>query len=157
MQKKSRSIYQVARLYAGYTQESSAELISVSVESMRAYERGATVPPSAIVVRMIEIYNTPWLAYQHLKVSDPVGKRYLPDIDFRDLPTSVLQLQKEIADTNSVSREMIEITCDGQVDKHEENGWVKVHKELRDLIGAALAVIFAPLKKEKPPVLAHRR
>lgn len=156
MHSKYRTIYKVARLYAGYTQESAAELINVSVESMRAYERGVTVPPSVIVVRMIEVYNTPWLAYQHLKMSDPVGQRYLPDIDFRDLPTSVLQLQKEMADTNSVSRDMIEITCDGRVDKHEESGWNKVHKELRDLIGAALAVIFAPLQKEKPPALARK-
>lgn len=157
MQRKCRNIYQVARLYAGYNQETAAELINVSVESIRAYERGATIPPSATVLRMIDVYETPWLGYQHLKISDPVGQKHLPNIEFRNLPVSVLQLQKEMADTNAISGEMIEITCDGKVDKHEESRWSHVHKELRDLISAALSVIFAPLDKEKPPVLAHRR
>lgn len=122
MQKAYRNIYKTARNYTGYTQEVAAELVGISVESLRGYERGATIPPSVIVLK-----------------------------------TSVLQLQKEMADTKAVSSEMIEITCDGKVEKHEENRWAKVHKELRDLVGAALSVIFAPLQKEKPPVLAHRR
>ena len=155
MQKEARTIYQAARLVTDLTQEQAAELIHVSVESVRAYERGATIPPSYIVGRMVEAYGTYWLAYQHLKTSD-LGE-YLPDISFRDLPTSVLLLQKEMSDTHAISGEMIEITCDGKVDKDEESRWKNVHKELRELIGAAFAVIFAPLKKEESPVRQHRR
>lgn len=157
MQKIPLTIYQAARFHTDLKQEPVAEMMHISVESLRAYERGVTIPPSDVVISMIEIYCTPWLAYQHLKISNPVGQKYLPNIEFRDLPTSVLMLQKEMADIHSVSSDMIEVTCDGRIDGHEHTQWNKVTTEINHLIGAALSLLFAPSQKEKTPVLAHRR
>lgn len=53
MQKLSRSIYQTARNSTDLTQEGAAELLCISVESLRAYERKATVPPADIVLGIL--------------------------------------------------------------------------------------------------------
>lgn len=45
---------------------------------------------------MIEIYDAQYLAYQHLKTSAEVGRKYLPDIEIRELLVAILRLQKEV-------------------------------------------------------------
>lgn len=155
MHKKHRTIYELARSYTDFTREVAAELLSVSYESLRDYESGKTKPASDIVLLMIAIYETPWLSYLH-KTSDRLGEAYLPKIEIRDLPTSVLVLQKEMLDIQNISPDMIEITCDGRIDKHEKSKWQNVRKELSELAGAALSVLFAQEQKERMPVLAHR-
>jgi DNA-binding XRE family transcriptional regulator len=67
MQRKGRTIYQTARLYADLTQESASEILNISCKSIGAYERGETIPPDEIVIAMVELYNAPWLSYMHLK------------------------------------------------------------------------------------------
>jgi DNA-binding XRE family transcriptional regulator len=154
MQKDSKTVYKAARLTTDFTQETAAELLHVSVESVRAYERGATTPSDDIVILMIDLYATPWLAIQHLTSTSKVAARFLPHIELRDLPSSVLMLQKEISDTGRVSGEMVEVTCDGAIERQEQPKWQIVTKELQELAGAALAVLFAPIQKEKT---AHMR
>jgi transcriptional regulator with XRE-family HTH domain len=145
MQKEAKTVYKTARLTTNFTQETAAELLHVSVESIRAYERRVTVPPDDIVILMIDLYGTPWLAIQHLISTSKVAERFLPHIELRDLPTSVLMLQKEISDTGRIS---------GEIERQEQPKWQIVTKELQELAGAALAVLFAPLQKEKT---AHMR
>lgn len=45
MLKASRNIYKTVRNRTGLTQEAAAELIGVSVETLRAYECGRRIPP----------------------------------------------------------------------------------------------------------------
>lgn len=50
MQKIPLTIYQAARFHTDLKQEPVAEMMNISVESLRAYERGATIPPSNVVI-----------------------------------------------------------------------------------------------------------
>ena len=61
MSGKRPNIYKTARRGTGYTQETAAELLSVSVESVRAYENGYRVPPDDIVEQMALCYDPPCL------------------------------------------------------------------------------------------------
>ena len=45
------NIYKIARRAAGFTQESAAEQLEISVDSVRAYETSQRLPPSEIVER----------------------------------------------------------------------------------------------------------
>lgn len=143
MKEDCRNLYQMARKSTNLTQERAAEAIGCSVRSIADYESGRTIPADDIVCRMIKIYNTGWLGYQHLKQSTAVGQAYLPDIECTDLAKSVLRLQKEVGDLELVNSDMIAIACDGVVDKHEEPRWQNVTKEILEMAGAALAVIFS--------------
>jgi len=147
MQSSCKNIYKIARRLACLTKEKAAELLYISVRSLSEYEAGRTIPADETVCRMIEVYGTDWLAYEHLKQSTEVGRRYLPDIDFTDLAKSVLRLQKEVQDVHRINSDMIMVACDGVVHEHEQEIWNKVTKEVMEMVGAGLGVIFH--QKEK--------
>lgn len=143
MAQEYRNIYQIARESTGFTQEKSSELLDISVDSLRAYEGGKRIPPDKIVIRMIEIYDTQYLAYQHLKTSAVIGQKYLPNIEIKELPVAILRLQKEVSDFINCKDLMIEIACDGIIDESERPQWNLIMKELDDVAEAIMALKFA--------------
>lgn len=142
MAEQYRNIYQIAREATGLTQEKASEHLDISVDSLRAYEGDKRIPPDRVVIKMIEVYNTQYLAYQHLKTADEVGRTYLPNIEIRELPAAILRLQKEVTDFLKVKDEMIEITCDGIIDEKEKPRWEAIMKELNDIVDAIMSLKF---------------
>lgn len=143
MVQEYRNIYQIARESAGLTQEKSAELMNISVDSLRAYEGDRRVPPDPVVIKMIEIYNTQYLAYQHLKTSAEVGRKYLPDIVIKDLSTAILNLQTQIDDYVSCEKLLVKIGSDGKVSDDEVCDFKNIMKELDDIVEAIMSLKFA--------------
>lgn len=148
MDKECRNIYQIARESAGLTQEKASELMDICVESLRAYEGSRRIPPDHIVIKMIEIYNTQYLAYQHLKTSAEVGQKYLPDIIIEDLPASILRLHTEIKDYIDREDLLMEIGSDGKVSDNEACDFQKICKELNDVLEAIISFKFSKQKSE---------
>ncbi len=143
MNENCRNIYQLARNVAGLTQLEAAERLNVSVRALGNYELGNTVPHGDIVADMAEVYGTRWLGYEHLRQSTKLGRQILPAINIDDIAKSVLVLQKESGDVEDVKSCMIKIACDGKIDKHEEDRWDEVTKEVFEMAGAALSVVFS--------------
>jgi transcriptional regulator with XRE-family HTH domain len=143
MKRRCENIYQIARKAAGLTQEQAAEMLYISVRSIAEYEAGRTIPPDDIVCKMIDLYKAYWLGYQHLKQASEVGRRFLPDIQISDLAMAVLRLQKETADVGAIQTAMVEIVCDGKIDGSEQQRWKTVEREISEMAGAAMAVIFS--------------
>jgi DNA-binding XRE family transcriptional regulator len=138
-----RNIYKMARKFSNKTQDQAAALLHISTRTLDAYENGEYIPPDEIVCSMAEIYGTRYLGYLHLKQSTEVGRRFLPEINITDLAKSVLKLQKEVGDLKQINSDMIEIACDGVVDKTEHGRLSCITKEIDEMAGAALAVSFA--------------
>lgn len=143
MPREHRNIYKIGREDAGLTQERASEIIDISVESLRAYENNNRIPPDPVVIRMIEIYDARYLAYQHLKTSAEVGRKYMPDIELKDLPMAILNLQKAVADYLKVGDEVIDIAYDGVIDDEERPRWETILQMLDRISEAILALKFA--------------
>lgn len=143
MKRRCRSIYQLARKNAGLTQEQAAELLNISVRSLIDYEAGVTVPNGDIVCSMVKVYKARWLGYEHLRQSSDLGKLILPPIKIEDLAKAVLVLQKESSDVEAIKNSMITIACDSKVENHEEQRWREVTKEVFEMAGAALSVVYS--------------
>ena len=138
-----RNIYQLSREAAGYTQEKAAELIGISVESLRSYELDKRIPPDKSVIKMIEIYDARYLAYQHLKTSAEVGQKFMPEVNLTDISTAILKLQKEVNDFLKLKDDLLDITCDGVISEDEKPRWETILKELDDITNAIMSVKFA--------------
>ena len=138
-----RNIYQIARESKGVTQEKASELMDISVDSLRAYEGGKRIPPDKVVIKMVEIYDAQYLAYQHLKTAAEIGQKYLPNIEITELPIAILRLQKEVSDFIKCKDIMIEITYDGVIDEYEKPQWNAIMKELDDIVEAIMALKFS--------------
>lgn len=143
MQKCCMNIYKKARLSAGITQQIAAEKLHISVRSLADYETGVTVPPDDVVCGMIELYKNRWLGYQHLQANSDIGRRYLPEIQETDLAVAVLRLQKEVRDIDNIHSAMVEVACDGVIEDHEKTTWKNIEKEVSEVAGAAMALVFA--------------
>jgi len=143
MAQQYRNIYQIARESTGFTQEKASEYLDISVDSLRAYEGDKRTPPDHVVIKMIEVYDTQYLAYQHMRTRDDVGKSFLPNVEIKDLPAAMLRLQKEVNDFIKLRDEMIDITCDGVIDENEKERWGIILKELNDVADAIMALRFA--------------
>lgn len=144
------NIYQNAREGAGLTQEKASERIGVSVESIRVYEAGKRIPPDDVVVRMIDIYNTQYLAYQHLRQNVMASSSIMPqNLKIMSLPEAILRLQKEVADFVKLREEMIDICCDGIISDEERPRWDTIVKELNDITEAIMNLKFVPGLPEK--------
>ncbi|MGY5237894.1 helix-turn-helix domain-containing protein [Clostridium tertium] len=143
MAQQYRNIYQIARESTGLTQEKASEYLDISVDSLRAYEGDKRTPPDHVVIKMIEVYDTQYLAYQHMRTRDDVGKSFLPNVEIKDLPAAMLRLQKEVNDFIKLRDEMIDITCDGVIDENERERWDIILKELNDVADAIMTLRFA--------------
>ena len=60
MHERYPNLYKRARCATRLTQEGAAELLDISVESIKQYEGGRRVPPDEVVARMVEVYRLPW-------------------------------------------------------------------------------------------------
>lgn len=137
------NIYKTAREAIGISQEEAAYRLEVSCRTVSNCETFTSVPKEELVLKMIEVYEAPWLAYMYFKRSTLLGRKYLPEIDLTDLARSVLKFQKELGDIRKVTPDLIDVACDGVIELHEEDKWNKVQKEIIDFIGAGVAVLYA--------------
>lgn len=138
------NIYKVAREKAGKTQEVAAEMIGVSVSSLKEYEAYGRIPAIYTVDRMCDAYRAPILAYQHNKLIS--GKyQVVPDVEERALTTAVVRLVNRVmafADKHR-DRQLMQIAEDGVIDAAERPLFDAIIRELRDLIQACTELMLA--------------
>ena len=137
------NIYQDAREERGLTQEQAAELIGISVESLRAYECGKRPPSSTTAVMMSNVYDNKALRYQHLKNTDPIANAILPDFMVKNFAETVLKLIKELNEVEALIPTLIAIAADGIIDESERPTWEKVRKEFDDVVQGYYCMVMS--------------
>ena len=156
------NIYQAARKESCLTQEQAAERLEVSETTVKAWEQGTRVPDNETVARMTELYETPWLALEHLKqVGGVLG--VLPEVNVQSLPTAAITLINRVLDfaERHRDRQLLRIAEDGIIDEKERPDFDAICRDL-DGMGAALQVKYtsdAPpkTKKERPEAATSER
>ncbi len=147
MQKHCQNIYKIARLKTNFTQEQVAELIPTSVESVRAYETGQTIPPDEVACRMAHIYESPDLAYDHLMHKSEAARMIFPSLDKKNLPEAILQLQRDVTEFIKCRDDLIDIGCDGIIDDHERVRYDEICCTLDEIVKSVMALKFAKTKQ----------
>ncbi len=145
MQKDSWIIYSTARKSAGFTQELTAELLIVSLGSLRDYETGVRLPPDDVVARMVEIYGTPFLAYQHLRLSAELARAIIPEIKEESLPQAVVRLICRVQEFTAVDRTqaLLKISEYGLIDQVERPVFNEILGELEEIVRASLTLRYS--------------
>lgn len=151
--------YQKARKTTRLTQEQAAERLGLSTESLKQYELGKRVPSNAVVWQMVQIYDTSWLALEHLRdTSEALG--VLPEVTVQSLPTAAIQLINRVLDfaDRHRDRQLLRIAEDGVIDEAERPEFDDIVRDLDGIVGAALQVKFTPgIKKGRLDVGASKR
>lgn len=161
MAHKYTNIYKKARRSTLLTQESAAEVLGLSAETVKQYEGGRRVPPDAVVQKMVELYETPWLAFAHEAEQDTLG--VLPKLtENQSLPTAVLSLINRCLALSDDYRQLMAIAEDGVVDEVERPVYDQIAVRVREVVRACFQVLYAEgvppdIKKDRPDVSASER
>ena len=146
MAERYPNLYQRARKEAGMTQEQAAEALSVSVETVKAWEQGQRVPRPEDAERMMAAYGTEWLGLAY--TSATCGRLgAVPAVDLRQLPEAVLALINRATELADDYRRLMRIAEDGVIDEREAPEFGRSADNIRDVIAASYAVLYA----EAPP------
>ena len=144
MQDACRNLYYNARRTAGLTQERWAEVLGISVESVRLYEGGVNMPSDEIALRMAETAGQQIICYWHLLNKSRAAAHLLPKVEEKPLPEAVLNLLVKLRDfSEDGMQDLIRIAADGRVDPEEREPYEYAMRQLRALVAAGLHVEFA--------------
>ena len=142
-----RNIYQTARELKGLTQEAAAERLDISVDSLGAYEQDRRRPPDSTVLRMAQLYDFPYLCYQHIASGELGG--VLPEVTPTSLEQATTRLVRLIGKFAKSGRldQLLEINEDGRITAEERPLHDAIMAELRDITSTYLELDCATQKE----------
>lgn len=139
------NIYGRCRRARGITQEYAAELLGVATRTVAAWESGERIPSGVMVARMVDVYQTPVLAVEHLRLNDELARNIIPRIAETPLPQAVCQLVSAVRNFAAIEGEdrLLEIAADGEVDEMEQADFEQILIELEPVVAAAMSLRYA--------------
>ena len=145
MQESCRNIYYNARHASGLTQERWAEVLGISVESIRLYESGANMPSDEIALRMAEVAGQQIICYWHLLRKSKIAASELPPVERLPLAQAVVQLLARMRDFERNHRydDLLQIAEDGRVDPEELPQFKEIVRDLHGIVQAAMQIDYA--------------
>lgn len=140
MQNDTRNIYKIARRAAGYTQEAAAEMMNLSVESLRAYETGRRIPAGDVVLQMVICYNAQRLAVQHLQETNILFNSVVPRLEERNMLEVAVRIYNRLRSFQEDNRldRLLAIAEDGVIDDQERPEFEAIIADLRQIIQSGL-------------------
>lgn len=150
MTKNDQNCYQTARESAGFTQEDAAEQLTLSVQTLSAYERGLRRPADLVVRQMVTLYGAPELAYQHLSTSELADVLFV-SVQSRGLQEAamrVVRLVKAFAKSGRLWT-LLEIAEDGVIDDAETPVFREIMEELHEITESVVALSFVEMAAKK--------
>ncbi len=141
MNKTNDNHYKTCRTATTLTQEQAAELLHISPRTLSDYENGHSRVPDDVVDKMASIYNSPLLAWWHLKHSSILGK-YLPDMvspkSNTDLAFQLILAQDDLNPTVELVKNIMR---DGMVSQEEQQDFDQAMHCLKTIVGKMLSVV----------------
>lgn len=139
------NIYARCRRARGITQEYAAELLGVATRTVAAWETGERIPSGVMVARMVDVYQTPVLAIEHLRLNDALAREYIPQIAATPLPQAVCQLVGAVRSFAAIEGEdrLLRIAADGRVDEIEKREYDMLMDALEPIVQAAMTLRIA--------------
>lgn len=139
------NIYGRCRRARGFTQEYAAELLGVATRTVAAWESGERIPSGVMVARMVDVYQTPVLAVEHLRLNDELARNIIPRIAETPLPQAVCQLVSAVRNFAAIEGEdrLLDIAADGKVDELEKAEYEMLLDALEPIIQAAMTLRIA--------------
>lgn len=129
--KENKNIFFRTREDLGLTREEASELLEwISSDRIEKIENGRDNPRPDEVLAIADKYNKPELCNYYCAKCCDIGKRYVPEIEIKDLSKIVLEM---LASLNSIQKRrdrLIEITADGSIDEDEIEDFVRIQEDL---------------------------
>lgn len=153
-------IYRTCREQAGLTQEQAAEELNCSVRQLARYEAGEAPVPDDIAYRMVVLYDSQFLAVQHLRLVSHVAADLLPPVAVLDLPRAAIRIINLVGKFAERHREraLLDIAEDGVISPEERPLFDEIMEELQELVRAIMELGLSedlPAEQRPKPKARH--
>ena len=129
--KKDKNIYQLSREALNLTREKASENMEyISSDRIEKIESGKSLPHPDEILTMAECYKKPGLCNYYCSHECPIGIRFIPEVEDKDLSRIVLEV---LASLNSIDQErnrLIDIAVDGSITEDEYDDFVIIRDKL---------------------------
>lgn len=129
--KENKNIYQQCRENAELTRDRAGELLDfMSSDRIERIESEKSLPQPDEVMAMADCYRTPELCNYYCSHECPIGKKYVPEVQIKELSQIVLET---VATLNSLDKEknrLIEIAVDGKINDDELEDFKRISSNL---------------------------
>ena len=129
--KENKSEYQRKREELGLTREKAADLLAgLSPERIEKIENGKTQVHPEDVLLMAEGYGAPYLNNYYCSHECPIGQKYVPELNVKDLSQIVLEMLASLNSLQKDQERLIDITVDGEIQSDELEDFVRIQENL---------------------------
>ena len=135
-----------ARMSAGLTKESAAEMLGVSPRTLSYYESGRKIPDE-VVAGMVRAYESPALGYHFLSSELGTGRIILPRVELAGVSSSALRLRVVMNRAEQIESDLESICYDDKITADEQQVFAECLQHLMELAAACIGV---SLIQQKP-------
>lgn len=122
-----------ARDYRYNSRESASDMIYVHERTLADYERGVTIPPPDVVIRMADMYGAPELLNHYCAHECPAGRGRVKPVQELTPPHIATRLRVAASDLSGILRDLDLISMDGQIQPEEMPTLMAATRELAAL------------------------
>ena len=132
--KENKNIYQRSREALGLTREKAEELLQgLTAERIEKIENERSGAHPDEVLLMAEGYKVPELCNYYCANECPIGRRYVPPVETKDLSRIVLEMLASLNKMQHHQEKLIAITADGAISGSELDDFVTIQQELEKI------------------------
>ncbi len=129
--KENKSIYQITREELKLTREKASEMIGyMSPERIEKIENAKVNVQPDDVMALSECYKAPKLCNYYCANECPIGKKYVPEVQIKDLAQIAIETLNSLNKINREKDRLLEIIEDGMVTADEITDFVSIKKTL---------------------------
>ena len=129
--KENKSIYQTTREELKLTREKASDIIGfMSAERIEKIENAKVNVQPEDVMALAQCYKAPKLCNYYCSNECPIGRKYVPEVQAKDLAQIAIETLKSLNKINREKDRLLEIIEDGQVRDDELSDFVSIKKTL---------------------------
>ncbi len=132
--KKNKNIYQLSREALKLSREDASErLAGIDSDRIEKIESGKSPVHPDEVLQMSKAYKSPTLCNHYCSQECPIGMQYVPEVEIKELSSIVLEMLASLNSIDKRKERLIEITCDGKIDRDEIDDFIRIQQELEHI------------------------
>ena len=128
--KENKTLYQKSREKLELSREKASELTEIEPYRIERIENEKIQPSPWDIVAMASAYKEPQLCNHYCANECPIGMKYVPEVQIKDLAQVVLEMLASLNSMNRRQERLIEITVDGIIKDDELEDFINIQTEL---------------------------
>lgn len=132
--KENKNIYQEIREELDLTRQDASDLLQfISTDRIEKIENDKSLIRPEEVLKMSEVYKRSDLTNYYCTHECPIGKKYIPEIEKKDLSQITLEMLAILNSLEKQKNRLIEITVDGKISKEETKDFEQIKQQLYEM------------------------